>query len=467
MNQAPLQAGLVFWSFGFLGVVQSPSMATTLLRGGRIIDPAQQIDHTGDVLVCDGEIVQLSDSPITVEGDDVIDCDGCIVSPGLIDIHVHFREPSGGKHEETIATGSAAAANGGFTTVCTMPNTTPAIDTPEKIKESITESKRVGLCRVLPTGCATAGRKGELLAPIPAMADAGAIGFTDDGCVIEDDAMMAAVLVEAKAADRFVMQHCQDPKTTIGGVMHEGAVQQELGYGAWPRIAEESIIARDIATNESIGARWHAQHLSSGGSIDLIRRARNNGHPISGEASPHHLLLTDLACKELGTMAKMNPPLREQSDIDSIKEGIGDGTITILATDHAPHPLHTKDVPFPDASFGIVGLDCALALYAKALIDDSVLDWTSMLTMMTANPANLIGRTDLGSLKVGGTADITIIDPSTEWTIDMTTFASTGRNCPFHGWIVHARSIATMFGGKLTSHCLGDRAIHCNLPEVV
>ena len=249
--------------------------------------------------------------------------------------------------------------------------------------------------------------------------------------------------------------------------MHAGAIQEELGYGAWPRIAEESIIARDIAINESIGATWHAQHLSSGGSIDLIRNARNNGHPISGEASPHHLLLTDKACKELGTMAKMNPPLREQSDIDTIKEGIADGIITILATDHAPHPQHTKDVPFPDASFGIVGLDCALGLYAKALIDDSVLDWPAMLTMMTANPAKLIGRTDLGSLRIGGTADITLIDPSTAWTIDKTTFASVAENCPFHGWNVHARSIATMFGGKLTSHCLGDRANHCNLPEVV
>ena len=442
-------------------------MSTTLLRGGRIIDPSQDIDQIGDVLVSDGKIVKVSDSPIENATDDAIDCEGCIVSPGLIDIHVHFREPSSGKHEETIATGSAAAANGGFTTVCTMPNTAPAIDTPERITHSISESKRVGLCRVLPTGCATAGRKGETLSPIPAMVDAGAIGFTDDGCVIQDNAMMAAVLVAAKAAGRFVMQHCQDPKTTIGGVMHAGAMQEELGYGAWPRIAEESIITRDIFINESIGATWHAQHLSSGGSVDLIRKARNNGQPISGEASPHHLLLTDEACKDLGTMAKMNPPLREQSDIDTIKEGIADGTITILATDHAPHPEHTKDMPFPDASFGIVGLDCALALYSKALIDDSVLDWPAMLTMMTTNPANLIGRTDLGSLTVGGSADITVIDPSTAWSIDMTKFSSTGRNCPFHGWNVHARSIATMFGGNLTSHCLGDRANHCNLPEVV
>ena len=453
--------------FGVVGVVQYPSMTTTLLRGGRIIDPSQNIDQTGDVLVCDGKIVQVSDTPINDACEDVIECAGCIVSPGLIDVHVHFREPSEGKHEETIATGSASAAAGGFTTVCTMPNTTPAIDTPERINQSITESQRVGLCRVLPTGCATAGRKGKTLAPIPAMADAGAIGFTDDGCVVEDDAMMAAVLISAKSADRFFMQHCQDPKTTIGSVMHEGAMQEELGYGAWPRIAEESIIARDIAINESTGARWHAQHLSSGGSVELIRKARKNGQPVSGEASPHHLLLTDVACKDLGTKAKMNPPLREQSDIDTIKEGISDSTITILATDHAPHPQRTKSVPFPEASFGIVGLDCALGLYAKALIDDGVLDWPAMLAMMTTNPANLIGRTDLGTLTVGGTADITVIDPATHWTIDMTEFASTGRNCPFHDWNVNAQSIATMLTGRLTHHTLGDRANHCNLPEVV
>jgi dihydroorotase len=442
-------------------------MTKTLLRGGRIIDPSRDIDKTADIQICEGIITQISDSPIDESCDVLIDCDGCIVSPGLIDIHVHFREPSGGKHEESIATGSAAAAAGGFTTVCTMPNTTPPIDTPERIQQSIMEAKRVGLCRILPTGCATADRKGESLAPIPAMADAGAVGFTDDGCVIEDDAMMAAVLVAAKATNRFVMQHCQDPKTSIGGVMNEGPIQKELGYGAWPRIAEESIIARDIAINESIGATWHAQHISSGGSVDLIRKARSKGQPVSGEASPHHLLLTDEACKELGTMAKMNPPLREHGDIAAIKEGIADGTITILATDHAPHPQSTKSVPFPEASFGIVGLDCALALYAKALIEDGVLDWPAMLAMMTTNPANFIGRSDLGSLKIGGVADVTVIDPSVGWTIDMNQFASTGRNCPFHGWQVNGRSIATMFAGQLTSHLLGDRVNHCNSPEVV
>ncbi|MEE2912989.1 MAG: dihydroorotase [Planctomycetota bacterium] len=442
-------------------------MAKTLLRGGRIIDPSRNLDHTGDVLLCDGKIVQVSNVSIFDATTEIIDCDGCIISPGLIDIHVHFREPSNGKHEETIASGSESAAAGGFTTVCTMPNTTPAIDTPERITQSILESKTVGLCRVLPTGCATVNRQGKALAPIESMAKAGAIAFTDDGDVVEENSMMESVLTAVKQTGRLFMQHCQDPKTTAGGVMHEGAIQEELGYGAWPRIAEESIITRDIAINESIGAKWHAQHLSSGGSIQLIRNARNKGQSISGEASPHHLLLTDKSCKELGSIAKMNPPLREQADIDEIKEGIADGTITILATDHAPHPHETKCVPFPEASFGIVGLDCALALYAKALIDDGVLDWPALLRMMTSNPANLIGRSDLGSLTVGETADIAIIDPSMQWTIDMTKFASTGRNSPFHGWNVNARSIATIFGGRITSHLLGDRASHCNLPEVV
>jgi dihydroorotase len=274
--------------------------------------------------------------------------------------------------------------------------------------------------------------------------------------------MMIEVLKQCATNNVPFMQHCQDPKTTVGGVMNEGNIQQNLGYGAWPRIAEESIIERDISLNNSIGAKWHAQHLSSGGSVDLIRKAKANNQPISGEASPHHLLLTDEACRDLGTMAKMNPPLRETHDINRIKVGIADGTIEILATDHAPHPMHTKDQPFANASFGIVGLDCALALYAKALIDDGVLNWAQMLGMMTHNPAMLINRPELGTLTVGELASITIIDPNQPWTIDIDSFASTARNCPFNGWDVKGKAIATIYRGSLALDALGDRLNHCN-----
>ncbi len=437
-------------------------MTTTLLRGGRIIDAAQSIDETGDVLVRDGVIAQISTTPISENDCEIVDCQGCIISPGLIDIHVHFREPSSGKHEETTESGIASAVAGGFTTVCTMPNTTPAIDTPEIVQAAIETAQRLGQCRVLPTACATIGRKGSAIAPIHAMVSSGAIAITDDGDVVEDDAMMTAVLQECAKNNVPFMQHCQDPKTTIGGAMHEGHVQQELGYGPWPRSAEESIIARDIQLNETIGAKWHAQHLSSGGSVALLRKAQANNQPISGEASPHHLLLTHEACRNLGTMAKMNPPLRELSDINLLKEGIADGTIKILATDHAPHPLHTKNKPFADASFGIVGLDCALALYAKALVEDGVLTWPQMLSMMTHHPAALINRPDLGTLQVGMCADITIIDPNCKWTIEADTFASRALNCPFDGWDVTGRSIATLYGGILNTQADSDRFAHCN-----
>ncbi|MDP7009339.1 MAG: dihydroorotase [Phycisphaerales bacterium] len=428
-------------------------MRHKLLKNGRIIDPHAQLDLVGDVLIAGDQIIAIGNVKDVPTGTETNDCTGYIVSPGLIDIHVHFREPSNGQHEETIATGSAAAAAGGFTTVCTMPNTTPATDTPSRITKAIEIAKQVGSCRVLPTGCATIDRKGEALAPLTAMAKAGAIAFTDDGDVIEDDAMMAAVLTAAKENNRCVMQHCQDPKTTVGGVMHAGTVQAELGLGPWPREAEESIIARDLSLNEEINCAWHAQHLSSGGSVAIIEAAQQSGQRATGEASPHHLLLTDEACRTLGTMAKMNPPLRTQADINTIKDGIKRGVITILATDHAPHPRATKDRSFQDASFGIVGLECALALYIKALIEDETIDWMHMLGMMTANPARLIGREDLGTLQVNSKADITVIDPELKWKINAEDFISPARNCPFDGWNVKGKAVMTILGGKIT-HCL-------------
>ena len=410
----------------------------------------------GDVLINDGVIVQIGTLEQLPEQCTKLDCEGCIVSPGFIDLHVHFREPSSGRHEETIATGAAAAAVGGFTTVCTMPNTSPAIDNPELVAAAIVTGKKVGNCRVLPTGCATIGRQGQQLAPIAAMKDAGAVAFTDDGNVIESDAMMSAVLAAAKSVDRCVMQHCQDPATTVGGVMHAGEIQEELGYVGWPREAEESIIERDLRLNSDINCAWHAQHLSSGGSIAIIEAAQQSGQRATGEASPHHLLLTDSACKDLGTVAKMNPPLRNQSDIDAIKDGIARSIITILATDHAPHPRETKDLPFPEASFGVVGVECALALYIKALIHEGVIGWSQLLAMMTLHPATLIGRPDLGCLRMGGNADITVIDPEFEWTINASEFQSTGRNCPFDGWNVKGKPIATILGGNITHSCLQD-----------
>jgi dihydroorotase len=427
-----------------------------LIRGGRVIDPASGFDRTADLMIENGivrEICTGADGLKPVGRDPkarVIDAEGCIVCPGLIDIHVHFREPHPA-HRETIGTGAASAINGGFTTVCCMPNTNPPLDNAALVEFIHHQSAKANQARVHVVGCATKGRKGEELAEIGSMANAGAVAFSDDGEVVADAGIMQRVLRTVKAHDSCFMQHCQEPSLTRGGVMNAGPLATKLGLGGWPNIAEEIIIERDIRLNRDIGARYHAQHLSSGGSVEIIRRARREKQPVSGEVAPHHLLLTESACEGYDTNAKMNPPLRTGRDIDQLKEGVADGTITVLATDHAPHLPHTKQTDFASASFGVVGLDCALPLYAQALIEDGVVDWPAMLAMMTINPARLVGldAQSAGLLKQGLPADITVIDPDLTWTIDPEQFASTGRNCPFAGREVKGRAIAVLVGGDL------------------
>ena len=430
-------------------------MQPVLIRGGRVIDAARMYDATADVLLADGVVARISEEPLeeaSVPADWLrLDAEGCVVAPGLIDVHVHFREPSGGRHEETIATGSASALNGGFTTVCCMPNTTPPLDSAAMIGEVLERAAATDGVRVFAVGCATQGRAGEEAAPIGEMAAAGAIAFSDDGDAVADGSVMAAVLRAARAAGRCFMQHCQEPSMTRGASMNAGALAERMGQIGWPAEAEEVIIERDVGLTREIGARYHAQHVSSAGSVDIIARARSEGLPVTGEASPHHLLLTEQACEDLGTAAKMNPPLRRREDIERLKAGIEEGVITILATDHAPHPRSSKDVPFAEAAFGIVGLDCALALYAKALIEEGPLDWPRMLALMTVNPARLLGldRVGLGGLMEGGAADVTVIDPQMRWTIRAEEFATTGRNCPFDGREVTGRAVATIVAGSV------------------
>jgi dihydroorotase len=434
-----------------------------LIRGGRVIDPARSFDQTADVLIADGVVQEISTRPgqITgsaLRGTKIIDAEGCIVSPGLIDIHVHLREPSAPHHRETIATGSASALNGGFTTVCCMPNTTPALDSAAMVEFIHHKAALADGARVFVVGCASRNRKGEELAEIGGMANAsggGAVAFSDDGDVVADAGLMQKVLTTIKAFDRVFMQHCQEPALTSGGVMNAGPIALKMGLIGWPAIAEELIIERDVRINRAIGCRYHAQHLSSGGSVEIIERAQQRGESVTGEVSPHHLLLTEDACANYDTNAKMNPPLRTRRDIDQLKEAVARKVITVLATDHAPHPPQTKDTDFASASFGIVSLDCALPLYAKALIEDGVLDWPELLAMMTVNPARLVQldrRIGAGRLDVGVSGDLTIIDPEMHWTIDVDEFKTTGRNCPFHGWKVKGRAIAAIVGGRLRMH---------------
>jgi dihydroorotase len=429
-------------------------MASLLISGGRVIDPASGLDRTADVAIADGRVAQIGPKVSPSPAQRVINAEGCIVAPGLIDPHVHLREP-GGEHKETLRTGSEAAVDGGFTTVCCMPNTTPALDSPEMVTFIAARAQETALCRVFTVAAATRGRRGEELAEIALTARAGAVGFSDDGDAIANAGVMARVLAAVRATGRAFMQHCQEPALTRGASMHAGEIAVRLGLTGWPRVAEEVIIERDVRLNRAIGCAYHVQHLSSGGSVEIVRRARADKQPVTAEAAPHHLLLTHEACAAgptgYNTAAKMNPPLREHPDIAALKEGIADGTITVLATDHAPHSADEKALPFEEAPFGIIGLETALALYIKALVEPGVIGWPRLIAMMTVEPARLCGldAMGVGSLKVGGPGDLTVIDPGLGWTITPEEMRGRSRNTPFYGWKVKGRAVATVVAGEV------------------
>ncbi|MDA0803917.1 MAG: dihydroorotase [Planctomycetota bacterium] len=425
---------------------------TTILRGGRLIDPASGLDATGDIVLEGGRVAEMSTArgALSTRADaEVLECSGLIVTPGLIDPHVHLREP-GGEHKETIATGVAAAAAGGFTTVCCMPNTNPCLDNAALVAFVHQRAAAAGLTRVFVAGAATEGRKGERLAPMASMAAEGAVAFTDDGDGIESASMMHKVLATCASLGKVFMQHAQERTMTAGGAMNAGAVATRLGLGGWPAVAEELMVERDVRINQGIRARYHVQHVSSGGTVEILRRARAAGHTVSGEAAPHHLLLTDEACEGFDTNAKMNPPLRSRADVEALIAGVADGTIDVLSTDHAPHSTDEKALDFASAPFGIVGLECALALYAKALVHSGAIDWARLIALMTINPARLLGieATGLGSLRQGGPADVTVIDPELAWTIRTADFKSKSRNCPYDGWSVKGKATAAFVAGR-------------------
>jgi len=429
-------------------------MPAVTITNGRVIDPANEIDQVLDITIEDGCITAVKPSSKVQAGEEheVIDASGCLVTPGLIDIHVHFREP-GQEEKETIATGAAAAVAGGFTSVCCMPNTRPAIDDDSRVEFVYRQAQRANLANVYPVGAVTKAREGKELAEIGLMAGSGAVGFSDDGTAVGSAGVMAKALSYIAMAGKVFMQHCEDPELG-GGVMNAGTLATRLGLAGWPRVAEELIIQRDIllSRHQQFAARYHVQHISSGGSIELIRQARADlfgRAAITGEVSPHHLLLTEDACEDYNPNFKMNPPLRTRRDIEDLLAGVKDGTVTILATDHAPHTAEEKELEFAAAPFGIVGLECALPLYAKALIESETIDWPGMIAMMTINPARLCPLPGKGTLSVGADADVTIIDPAATWTINVNEFAGKSRNCPFDGWHVKGQALATLVGGQI------------------
>ena len=425
------------------------------IRGGRVIDPAADRDEVGDLLVLDGVVADHTGVPQD-SSTPVIDATGLIVSPGLIDMHVHLREP-GGSQKETITTGTRAAAAGGFTSVLAMPNTNPCADGPNTIALMRQRVLETACINVFMSGCITVGMKGEQLAPLGALHKAGVVAITDDGRCVQNNEVMRRALDYARMFDLITLDHCQDYNLSGDGVMHEGYWSIVLGLPGWPRVAEEAIIARDILLSELTGARIHLQHLSSAGSVRLLREAKQRGVSITGEAMPHHLALTDASLEKYDTRFKMNPPLRERSDQEALLAGLADDTIDILASDHAPHATYEKEVEFADAPFGIIGLETELGLFVKLLIEDHVLDWPQMLAKMTVNPARLLGI-ERGTLEPGAAADITIINPHHVWTVDASNFHSLSRNTPFDGWELPARATHTIIDGAVVWSLAGGFA---------
>jgi dihydroorotase len=420
-------------------------MNDILIRNGRVIDPASGRDEVTDVAITDGVIARVGKA--RGKAREEIDASGLIVCPGLIDLHVHCREP-GHEEEETIATASRAAVAGGFTTICAMPNTHPPTDDETAVNYVLQRAEEAGLARVFPVGCITKAREGKELAELGMMAEAGAVAFSDDGDGVASTLVMQRALQYAGMIGPALMQHCQDPDLFGGGQMNSGAVAVRLGLGGIAAAGEQIMLRRDLELVERTGARYHVQHVSSAGSVELIRQAKSAGLPVTAEATPHHLLLTDAACMSYDPNYKMNPPLRTAADVEALRRGVADGTIDCLATDHAPHASEEKELEFGLAPFGVIALDCALGLYVKALVSSRFLTWSELIARMTVNPAAVIDR-PLGTLNVGAGADVTVIDPARRWTVRSERFASKARNSPYEGWRLKGAAKVTIVGGQV------------------
>ena len=423
-----------------------PSTAL-IIRHGRVIDPANHRDETADVFIVNGRIASESDIQIPQTEVEEIDARSLIVAPGLIDLHVHFREP-GQSAKETIASGSRAAAAGGFTSVVCMPNTSPTVDQPSVVTWILEKARAEACVNVFPTGAITKGLAGEELAPIGSMRKAGIVALTDDGKCVQNHEVMRRALEYAGMFGLTVMDHCQDYNLVGKGVMHEGTVSTILGLPGWPSAGEEIIVQRNALLAELTGTPIHCQHLSAGGSVRLLREARARGVKLSGEVCPHHIALTDESIRAFDSNFKMNPPLRAQADIDALIQGVADGVITILASDHAPHCAYEKEVEFDLAPFGILGLETELGLFLDILLHKKkAIGLPRLIEMLTIEPARLLGL-DRGTLSAGAPGDVTLIDPDLEWTVNKEQSSSRSRNTPFHGWELKGRAVRTVVAGK-------------------
>lgn len=421
-------------------------MPSLLIQNGRIIDPSQNLDRVTSILLRDGKVEAFDVAP--GEFDQVIDAKGMIVTPGLIDMHVHLREP-GREEDETIETGTAAAAAGGFTSIACIPNTNPPIDTQATVEFIQHQAARAGHCNVFVVACVSKNREGKELAEIGQLVESGAVAFSDDGAPVYDAELMRRALEYCGMFDKPILNHAEVLELTRGGaVMHEGFVSMLLGLQGMPSAAEDVMVSRDIALAEATGGRVHVMHISTSGGVELIRRAKKLGVKVTTEICPHHFTLTDENMRTFDSNYKMSPPLRSRGDVDACLEGLIDDTIEVICTDHAPHALEKKMQELDIAPFGIIGLETCLPLTITQLIEPGHLTWEQAIRKLTVNPARILGI-DKGTLKVGADADVTIIDPTRRWTVDCSEFKSKSKNSPFGGWELTGRAVTTIVGGKV------------------
>ena len=421
-----------------------------VLQGGRIIDPAQDLDVVGDVIVIDGTIAHAGPRGGIPDGAEIIDCAGAIVSPGFIDVHCHLREP-GREDVETIATGARAAAAGGFTAVCAMPNTDPVTDNQAAVGFVVRQGQRANSARVYPIGAISVRQEGHALAEVGEMVGAGAVAISDDGRPVASAQLMRTALEYARTFTIPVIDHCEEPTLAVGGAMNEGIVSARLGLRGVPSEAEEIMVIRDILLSRRTGGHVHIAHVSTKGSVELIRWGKDRGIKVTAEVCPHHLSLTEEAVEGYNTNAKMNPPLRTAEDVAVLGEAVRDGTIDAIATDHAPHHYDEKEREFADAPNGIVGFETALAVVVTSLVGSRVVDFPTLIERMSVAPARIFHLPG-GSLARGRPADITVFDPSREWVVDPEQFLSKGRNTPYAGRKLRGRAICTVVGGRIVYH---------------
>lgn len=423
-------------------------MSSLIIRNGAIIDPSQSLDARLDLLIRDGRVAEIGES-ISADGVETFDASGLIVAPGFIDLHVHLREP-GFEYKETLASGARAAVAGGFTSVCCMPNTKPVNDNSSVTSFIVEQARAAKLANVFPIGAITQGSKGEQLAEIGEMKTAGIVAISDDGKPVLDSGLMRRAMEYSRDFDLPVIDHCEDCCGAAGWAMHEGEYSALMGLKGLPGAAEDLHVARDIMLAELTGARVHIAHISTARSVDLVRQAKQKGLAVTCEVTPHHFTLTDRDVYESGydTNFKMAPPLRSQSDLEAVIEGLRDGVIDAIATDHAPHHANEKMLEFDHAPNGIVGLETAVSLTLDRLVHRGVIALSQMIELLSTNPARIF-KLDRGTLKVGAVGDVTIFDPNRQVKIDASKFQSKSRNTPFDGWELEGAPVATIVGGRI------------------